>query len=207
MLLPHTCFACVCDLLWHNIQTPDTPKTASTCFACVCDLAVSSEPHTCFACKTHPCLWFVSSTALLPRTCFSPGVIGPLSSHYTIPKHCCQGTAVLLPHTCFACVCDLAVDIGPDCHVASHTPALLVCMTRSTVVGLTPALPVRHTAACGCVIDCPVASHLLFSWSDRIVVITLHDTKTLLPGYCHVAASHLLCFYVACVCDQAVNSA
>ena len=63
-----------------------------TCFACVCDLAVSSEPHTRFACETHPCLWFVSSTALLPRTCFSPGVIGPLSSHYT----CCLAPPAIL---------------------------------------------------------------------------------------------------------------
>ena len=44
------------------------------------------------------------------------------------------------------------VNMGRCCRVASH----LLCLCCPT-----PALPVRHTAACGCVIDCHVASHLL----------------------------------------------
>ena len=63
------------------------------------------------------------------------------------------------------------VNMGRCCRVASH----LLCLCCPT-----PALPVRHTAACGCVIDCHAASHGCASSDSHVVYrCKLHDTKTL----------------------------
>ena len=152
------------------------------------------------------------------------------SSHYcyTIPKHWQTHrthqpntlTDGLASHLLMCCVVvsspSTPVNMGRCCRVASH----LLCLCCPT-----PALPVRHTAACGCVIDCHVASHGCASSDSHVVYrCKLHDTKTLADAqnpHSHsvvvvlqFVASHHITRYqntaarvprtcLACVCDIA----
>ena len=138
----------------------------------------------------------VSSTALLPRT----------SSHYTIPKHWQTHrthqpntlTDGLASHLLMCCVVvsspSTPVNMGRCCRVASH----LLCLCCPT-----PALPVRHTAACGCVIDCHVASHLL-SLRRRQAVITLASKDRQTDRRAVIGSFQRLCHRLRCVISDRI---
>ena len=127
----------------------------------VANCQVASLPCCCLTpavlvCVTRP-------TAMLPRRVASHLLFSWSDRIVVITLHLWQThrthqpntlTDGLASHLLMCCVVvsspSTPVNMGRCCRVASH----LLCLCCPT-----PALPVRHTAACGCVIDCHVASH------------------------------------------------
>ena len=137
-------------------------------------------PHTCLACvypnkHTDRRVGIPESIAMLP-----------IVAHYAIPKH--WQTHRIHTHTAWSL-----------CFNSQATS-----MLDGAALRLTPALPVvRHTAACGCVIDCHVASHLL-SLRRRQAVITLASKDRQTDRRAVIGSFQRLCHRLRCVISDRI---
>ena len=124
-----------------------------------------------------------------------PRGIGSLSSHYTI--------VITLHDT--ACGCVINCHVASDCHVASHTPALLVFVTRPSILGPTALLPHTHLCfACVCDQAVNIGSHTCFACETHSCLWLCHRLPCCLTPALLVSVTTRPHTCFACVCDQAL---
>ena len=142
-------------------------------------------PHTCLACvypnkHTDRRVGIPESITMLP-----------IVAHYAIPKHWQTHRILANPHSHSVVV---VLQFASNVHVGRRCAPPHACFTLPVV---------RHTAACGCVIDCHVASHLL-SLRRRQAVITLASKDRQTDRRAVIGSFQRLCHRLRCVISDRI---